>query len=247
MGARWLGRGDAVEDDHVLFRPPGRERTRVLDRSDRRDVEVLVEEERGLEVQVPVGDDEHLGAPALGEKGVGVVVDGEVVPRAAGEGDRGLERSARAREVRIEAREPLAGLEVELGEVDELAVAEEGDLDVLRSVAGIGHLEHHLVAALVERVAADGKLGDADVPCCLRADRDVRELHRAEVDRPLRVGRRTERAVGDDDDLGEVHAAERVGGEAERAGEVGARVGGDGRRRSRARARRCLRSSDPAG
>ncbi len=61
--------------------------------------------------------------------------------------------------------------------------------------------------------------------CSSLADPHVAELRVAEVHRPRRVVRGTEGAVGHDHDLAAVHAAQDVGREAERAREVGPRVG----------------------
>ena len=80
---------------------------------------------------LPVGDDQHLRAAPLGQERVGVIVGGQVVVRPVGERDLRLERAAGAGEVRVEARQPLARLQAQLGQVDERAVAEQRELDVL--------------------------------------------------------------------------------------------------------------------
>src|SRR5207302_11446525 len=112
-----------------------------------------------------------------------MIVGGEIVARGEirrAELDRSLERSARAPEVWIEARELLAGAHVELREVDEDAIAVERELHRLVFVAEVLHLEHHLVARLVERIATNRELRDRDVPLAV-AHRDERELHVAEA------------------------------------------------------------------
>ena len=184
---------------------------------------------------------------ALGQERVGVIVGGQVVVRAVGERDACASSVCDgAREVRVEARQPLVRLERELrDDRASCAVAEERELDVLGSSPVLRDLEHHLVAALVERVAAHREARViADVvdararwartrACTSRRGATVPAASRASPSAPSETT--TISACGE--------PAQRVGREAERARKVGARVGRLDGRRAPPRARRCRRSS----
>src|SRR5690606_21559551 len=129
------------------------------------------------------------------------------------------ERLVGAGEVRIEAREGLLALEPDAHDVGELAVTVELEVDVGGLRARVDHLEEHLVAALVERIASNRKTADGDVSGAA-ADLDEAELRLAEIDRTEAVARVAERAVGHDDDLGFGEPRERIDGEAQPAGPV---------------------------
>ena len=79
-----------------------------------------------------------------------MVVGGEIVAPAVGELDASPRASsARRRGSGRSAASCSPGREAQLGHVDEVAVAEQRELDVLRlGRDGVGDLEHHLVAAL---------------------------------------------------------------------------------------------------
>jgi hypothetical protein len=79
-------------------------------------------------------------------------------------------------------------------------------------------------AVLVERVATDRELGQADVAASA-AHLHERQRRVAQVNRARGVGRLAQGAVGHHDDLAARHAPQHVAGEAQRARVVGARVG----------------------